>query len=133
MISSILAFLLAFFFLAKLVLYLFFPARLAALSKPFITCVKNNYLNAQIVGLAILILIAGVVINVIGFIPMIVAGWFWSTIYGLAMIPAYHHLGSLAPIMKMIGSKDFKRDMQVLAGVYVALSILTILVVLGLL
>lgn len=132
MLTHTLALVLAVVFLAKLILYMFFPARLASLTKPLVDAVKNHYLNAQIVGLAILILIGSLIANLIGFVPMVVAGWFWTVLYTLTIIPTFRHLSSLAPITKMIGSADFKRDMQMLAGVHVAFALLIILVVFGL-
>ena len=131
MLIHILALALSIVFLAKLILYLFFPARLASLTKPFVDAVKNHYLNAQIIGLAILILVGSLVANLIGFIPMVVAGWFWTLLYTLTIIPSFRHLSSLAPITKMVGSQDFKRDMQMLAGVHLAFALLIILVVFG--
>ena len=131
MLTHILALTLSVVFLIKLTLYLFFPARLAKLTKPLVDLVKNYYVNAQIVGLAILILVGSLVANLIGFVPMVVAGWFWTLLYTLTIIPTFRHLSSLAPITKMIGSQDFKRDMQMLAGVHVAFALLIILVVLG--
>ena len=131
MLTHILALTLSVVFLAKLILYLFFPAHLAKLTKPLVDLVKSHYVNAQIVGLAILILVGSLVANLIGFVPMVVAGWFWTLLYTLTIIPTFRHLSSLAPITKMIGSQDFKRDMQMLAGVHVAFALLIILVVLG--
>ena len=131
MLVSFLAVLLSVLILAKVLIYMFMPTYITQVTKPFITYVKNHYINAQIITLIALLIIAAIVTSLIGFLNMIVAGWFWTALMTINIIPAYRHITAIAPLTKLAESKDFKADMQLVGGIYIILSVLTILYVIA--
>ncbi|MEC8064381.1 MAG: hypothetical protein VX112_06010 [Pseudomonadota bacterium] len=132
MLITTLAFILAIIILAQMLLFLFFPKILQRLIKPFINAIKANYLNAQIIALSVLIAVGAVIISLIGFLPMIVAGWFWAMFYEIAAIPTYRHISEIASVKKLLIQKEFKTDMQLVSGVYIAISLTTVLYIISL-
>ena len=131
MLVSFLAVLLSVLILAKVLIYMFMPTYITQVTKPFITYVKNHYINAQIITLIALLIIAAIVTSLIGFLNMIVAGWFWTALMTINIIPAYRHITAIGPLTKLVESKDFKADMQLVGGIYIILSVLTILYVIA--
>ncbi|MEC8064380.1 MAG: hypothetical protein VX112_06005 [Pseudomonadota bacterium] len=130
MLVTILAFLLAALILGKMILFLFFPRILQKMIKPYVDLIKSNYQNTQIVSLTFLILIGGLLVSLVGLLPMIASGWFWTTLYTLTIIPAYSHISSLESIKALIKQKEFKTDLQLVSGVYIAISLITIIYIL---
>ena len=131
MIVTTLAFLLSVLILAKMILVIFYPQVLGKMLKPFVDLIKANYLNTQIIALSTLLIVGAIMVSLIGFLNLIAAGWFWTIVYSISFIPAYRHITPLAPIKKLFTQADFKTDMQLVYGVYIALSVLTILYVIS--
>ena len=123
---SLLAILFSLLLLIKTIAFLIFPNQMLNFSNKIYQFITDYALGVQI-GIMLLAVIFGALLSMlVGFLPMIAAGWFWGMVYSLFFMPIILSSIKNGSLKDLLFSSDAKNLLLAACVFIICLSILTI-------
>lgn len=124
--TSILAILFAILLLIKTIAFLIFPNQMLDLSNKFYEFIAGHALTAQIAIMLLAVVFGALLSMLIGFLPMIAAGWFWGMVYSLFFMPMVLSSIKNGSLRDLLFSPDVKNLFLAACVFIICVSILTV-------
>lgn len=123
---SILALIFVLLLLAKMILLIIFPQQVFSMTEKFMDFVSQYGFLFQGLLMLITIAVGAILAMSIGFFTMIAAGWFWSCVYTIFLIPMTYEAIKKDELKALIFSPTVKNQFLSACVFVICLSILTI-------
>tara|TARA_B100001989_G_C24477295_1_gene432523 strand:- start:125 stop:514 length:390 start_codon:yes stop_codon:yes gene_type:complete len=123
---SLLALIFVLLILVKMILFVLFPQEVFTITEKFMDFVSQYGFLFQGALMLITIAIGAILAMTIGFFTMIAAGWFWSCIYTIFLIPMTYEAVKKDELKSLIFSPEVKNQFLSACVFMICLCILTI-------